>query len=127
MQGDRANSQESELMDACRSLERIVSDLRDRDPDELGAAEARDVIRRLRRLKKAVNESLQGASGALPTERRKNVLRLLRRIGSACQQASSDMEACLANMRSDLSDLSAELSALRSYEGGSASRDGVKR
>ena len=110
------------LLQKCRSLERAVSKLRGRDPAELGAAEARALMRRFRRLRRAVEQDARGEHNELPPETRKRALEVLERIRAACREASRSVDAALAEMRSGLCRLSEELERLRSYRRGAASR-----
>ena len=122
MPGEATATEPGELLEACRDLRQVVSDLCEADPRDLGAAEARELTGRLRRLRSVVDRHLRDGAEAMPPELRENVLHLLQCIHDACRDAAADVEVSLEEMRAALSELTGELLRLRSYRRGTASR-----
>ena len=131
MPGEATATEQGELLEACRDLRQVVSDLCEGDPRDLGAAEARELTGcprtgRLRRLRSVVDRHLRDGAEAMPPELRENVLHLLHCIHDACRDAAGDVQVGLEEMRAALSELTGELLRLRSYCRGTASRGAAR-
>ncbi len=122
MTDDSAAEGHSDLTEACLQLRQLTSALCGSDPRDMRPAEVRRVIRRLRRLRNAVERQVLPGNETMPREQREKVLSLLQRINSACGQASADIGDSLEEMKSALSRLSDQLSKLSSYRHGAAVR-----
>jgi len=122
MRDEPAVSERSDLLKACRGLRQLMSGLCNRDPRDMEPAEVRGLIRRLRHLREAVERLVRKGDDTMSRERKQKVQALLHHTRNACREASEEVGDSLQEMRSTLSRLSDELSRLRSYRCGTASR-----